>query len=185
MKISEIQNVSTGGVDLNKIDRNNEQPFGWNDGKDIAGFQMYKNKYKNYDVYYLVDDTDEIVAATVTFTVDYNHTSYIKIQGVYVDPAERGNNLALYMYHTIMHTEKKNLMSDEKQTDDGRKLWEKIIASPSFNVAVMDIVTGKIISDDPEDAYDSYYDNDEHDRTVLVTRATLKENILIPHLILR
>jgi len=178
MQVKEIARAHTGGVNLDQISRQGERRFGFNGLVD--DYPMMKNTQQgDMTAYYLLED-DEIIAATVIFPVNLNDTRYYKIQGVWVRGEFRGENLALKMYHSIKHNENCQLMSDHNQTDDGRKLWQKI--DTAFNVAVMNVVSGKIVSHDINDAYLDF-DGEYGEDTVLVTEQIKSHNkLIIPNL---
>lgn len=171
MLIKEIEISHTGGVNLGKITRDGEHPFGFN--HEIDGFDFFKNTNDEYQVYYLVDN-DKIIAALAGVIIVINGVEYFQTKGVYVDPAHRGRELALKMYHAIRFNEPYRLMSDTKQTRDGIKIWSKIFKK--FPTKVMNLETGKIVSDKIHDAYTSA-------KYVLVTEEVAQAGIIIPPLL--
>jgi hypothetical protein len=167
MKIDEIVMVHVGGINLNNINRDNEQLFGFN--HEIDSYPMYKNIQDGYWIYYLVNESNEIIAATALLPVK----NFLQIKGVYVAPKYRRKHLALKIYHAIKHNEHRNLMSDINQTDSSRKLWNTL--SKSFNVAVYDLTANSIVSTDINTAYN------ESDNLVLITETTFnQQSLLIP-----
>jgi hypothetical protein len=171
MLIKEIEMSSTGGIDLSKLSRENEKPFGFNN--EIDNFSFYKNTQEDYQVYYLVD-VDKIIAAMAGVIVTVNNKNYFQTKGVYVNNEYRRNDLALKMYHAIKHSENLSLMSDNQQTRSGIKLWSKLFKK--YPTKVMDITTGKIVSDKIQDAY-------TNKNYVLVTETVKQAGIIIPPLL--
>ena len=166
MKISEIVTVHAAEFDFSVISRDNEQKFGFN-GK-IGQYDMFKNYQSGHVIYYLVDN-DTIIAAIIGKEIG----DYIKIKRTFAEYKYRGQKIAYNMYHSIIYNELKNLMSDNEQTSDGKKIWNdlsKIIPVKSYNFKTKQV-------GDKSLAYDETHD------TVLITDAPqLTENFLVPNL---
>lgn len=170
MLVKEIEMSHTGGIDLSKLTRDNETLFGFNN--EIDGFSFFKNTQDEYNVYYLVTE-EKIIAAMTGIIININGVDYFQTKGVYVDTKFRGNDLALKMYHAIKYIEGYRLMSDTQQTRSGIKLWSKI--SKKFKTKVLNLETGKIVSDKIPDAY-------TNKNYVLVTEDVKQAGIIIPSL---
>lgn len=171
MLIKEIEISHTGGINLEKLSRTNELPFGFN--SEIDNFQFFTNQQDGYKTYYLINN-DNIIAALAGIIVPLNGVDYFQTKGVYVSEKHRGNNLALKMYHAIKHLGNYRLMSDTQQTRDGIKLWTKL--TKHYPYKVVDITNGKLVSDKIHDAY-------TNKNYVIVTEAVKKAGIIIPALI--
>jgi hypothetical protein len=170
MLIKEIELSHTGGINLEKISRVNEVPFGFNN--EIDNFKFFTNEQDGYKTYYLISD-ETVIAALAGIIVLLNGIEYFQIKGVYVSEKYRGNNIALKMYHAIKHISNYRLMSDSRQTRDGIKLWANI--TKHYPYKVIDITSGKIVSDKKHDAY-------TNKNYVIVTEAVEKAGIIIPPL---
>lgn len=178
MKVDEIIIGHGGEVDLSMINRANEKPFGFNGL--VKGYEFKKNTVNNYQLYYALNRDDKVIAIITGIYVIKNKTNYLQIKTAYVDKKYRRIGLAEHMYHSIKQIEHIQLMSDDTQTTEGRKLWKKI--SNTFQTKVMDLKTGQIVSDNPNDAYKNFTDF-ETDNLVLVTETKLMQegDIISPY----
>jgi len=175
MKIDEITISHEGGINLDIIskNRNNEQKL-----TSTNNYYFFKNNINEYLVYYLIHD-NEVIAGTILIEVIIDNTKYLQVKGIQVEPKYRGEKLAIVMYNRIRHNENIPIISDTIQTPDGKKLWYKM--SKTYNIKVMDINTGNIVSKDINDAYKDYYDLDKNDNTVLVLETDINHHeLLIP-----
>ena len=157
-----IDDVYGGGIDIESINRANEEKIGF-----IAEYDFMKNE--NY--YYLLDN-NTIIAAVAGEKINHCNKKLFVIYGVTVIPNYRGMVLGSQMYNYIMHYTKSNLMSDNEQSTDGRKLWRTI--ARTHTVKVLDLQTCEITSSNLDDAY-----NNKHN-SVLITVNELYEGVLIP-----
>jgi len=170
MLIKEIEMSHTGGIDLTKLAREGEIPFGFNN--EIDGYSFFKNTQDGLQVYYLIDG-DNIIAALAGNVVTIHSMDYFQTKGVYVSSSHRGAQLALKIYHAIKLINKYRLMSDTMQTRAGIKLWSAI--NKKYSAKVMDLRTGKTVSDKIHDAYTNA-------NYVLVTETSPRPGIIIPPL---
>lgn len=173
MKITEIERVDQGGgINLTLINRDGEVSAGING--EANNFRMFQNEFGEHTLFYLVDQ-DRIIAAVSGIIRMVNGIQYYQIDHISVDPDYRGRKLAIGLYHSIMYGEGYHLMSDGSQTPGGQALWKNL--SKGYNVKVMDLITGSIVSDNPADAYD------DNINTVLVTEEKITGNrLLVPYL---
>lgn len=166
MKIKEITTVHQSDINLKLINRDNEIPK-----NDINGYNCFKNIQDGFLIYYLVDD-NEIIAAVILKDTG----KYLQIKRVFVKNQYRGKLLAFKLYHKILYSEYKNLMSDTQQTYAGKKIWQelsRIVPIKSYNLN-----TGEI-----SDMNAAYNEND--DIVVITDASKLYESILIPNLIIK
>jgi hypothetical protein len=178
MKVDEIVLGQGGEFNLSSIPRQGERSFGFNG--QVNSYQFRKNTVNDYQYYYALDRNDNVIAGIIGIYLIKNNTKYLQIKTAYVDKRYRRNHLAEHMYHSIKQIEHIQLMSDDTQTTEGRKLWKKI--SNTFQTKVMDLKTGQIVSDNPNDAYKNFTDF-EIDNLVLVTETKLMQegDIISPY----
>ena len=167
MKVKEVITMHESPFEFDNINRTGEVLVKYNTN-GINGYKFYKNTQGGLLVFYLVDD-NQIIAAVVGLP----NNDYIQVKRVYVLDKYKGNNLAVKMYHGIIYSEFKNLMSDTEQTASGKKVWQdiaKITPVKSLNLSTGDF-------GDIADAYQETPD------IVLVTDSpNLVESLLIPNL---
>ena len=165
MKVKEIITAHNAPFYPTQINRIGEKQL-----TSIDRYMMYKNNQDGMIVYYLIDKNDTVpIAAVVVKDIG----EYLQIKIVFVKEEYRGKNLAFKMYHLILYTAYKNLMSDTEQTSSGKKVWDdlaRIVPIKSLN-----LTNGEF--GDISDAYQETPD------IVLVTDAPkLFESLLIPYL---
>jgi hypothetical protein len=167
MRIREIITVHASPFDLRRIHRRGEVLVNYN-SSGIDGYKFYKNQQDGFIIFYLVDGND-IIAGIISQL----YKNYIQIKRIHVKEKYRGNKLGVKMYHGIIYSEYKNLISDIEQTSNGKKVWKDI--SDIIPVKSLNLITGEY-----GEIADAYHEN-EH--IVLVTVIpNLIENILIPNL---
>jgi len=163
MQIDEIVDVYGGGINLESINRVNEEKIGF-----IADYNFMKSE--NY--YYLLDN-NTIIGALTGEKINHCNKKLFVIYGVTVIPNYRGMVLGSQMYNYIMHYTGCNLMSDNEHSGDGRKLWRTI--ARTHNVKVLDLLTCDVVSSNIDDAY-----NNKHSLVLITLNKLNKGSPLIP-----
>lgn len=98
---------------------------------------------KANNVYYLLDD-DNIIAALSTHPFkDPYSDNWIITNEVFVDENYRNNNLAVMMYMAIKEIENVGLMSGDKQSESGKRLWNRL--SKHTSVRIINLATQEML----------------------------------------
>lgn len=167
MKVNEIITVHAMPIELSSIDKSKSQLIKYNNGL-VDNYQMFKTIQDGLLVFYC-EDNGNTISAIIGLPFD----NYLQIKRVFVRPQYRKNNLALHMYHAILYSEYKNLMSDTEQTSSGKKIWQDL-------ARIVPIKSLNLITKQYGEISDAYQENED---VVLVTDLNnLVESILTPSL---
>jgi len=124
MKIDEIlkvHSIDNNPIEWKKVDFNLSEYI-----TTIKNYQLMKVDSNGYNIYYLLDN-DKRIGYVVFEKIKFgSHGVYSQIKLNSIDEKYRGKNLAIEIYKEIRVKENLRIMSDFEQTEDGKKLWEKL-----------------------------------------------------------
>jgi len=120
------------------------------------------------NVYFLEDEDETTIAATYAKRITINNKEYLQPLNVAVLDEFKGNRLAGQMYVTISWKNKMPIISDIMQTESGRKLWFNINKTVGSRMYVINVNSGKKISNDINDAYTDWLNEPAGLQTALV-----------------
>jgi hypothetical protein len=178
----DISIINIPVTDTEIVGRPYIHPVGRDPYDFILGRTVIQSSQGYSDINYILYHDDMPIAAMIANVVEtVKDDMYVQIKGISVHTKYRNMGVARVMYNYIRNHEKLNIMSDIKQTEAGWALWSKLV--DTFTIRVMDIDTGEIISDDPNDAYKDYFNPDNHgDNLVLVTETIFREGFYLPEM---
>lgn len=141
------------------------------DKKTIIGYSegntllVQSKSYKDQRVILIgLYNKEELLSSIMGYFFEFNDIEYFKILDVFTPIEFRNQGYATSLYTTLVRKYHFKLMSDNEQTNDGKRLWVGI--SKILNVRVLDAMTNTIITKDMVSDEDIYFN--ESNRYLLI-----------------
>lgn len=112
--------------------------------KNYHGYKLNGGNVGNEFYLELVNNNNEIVGWFVYQLINVSGQEYANDTRVVVDKKYRGKGIASIFYHYLINQLKKSVLSDQRVTKDGERLYKSLIKTHVFKTKIINIVTKEI-----------------------------------------